>query len=184
MIYLLASVSRGAEFRTADAINDLGALAVSPRKVDMIRLPKQRRPQLVESPVFSNYLFCALTDHDYHRARLPMRFMGEVVQPIRPVRVITPGEWWGNVQCCLQRIEIDYQRRMEQYEAGVRLEEYQPGDALQILAGIFEGKAASFRRLIDGKVPMIEAELMDLQILGRSVTVTVDPIKARRIAAE
>ena len=80
---------------------------------------------------------------------------------------------------------MDYQTRMGQYEAGIALEEYKPGDALRLLAGMFEGHEATFRRIIEGgDIPMIEADLSGVAILGRTVTITVDPINARRLARE
>ena len=71
---------------------------------------------------------------------------------------------------------------MAAIEAGNRLSEYMPGDALQLLSGMFQGRMATFRRLIEGKVPMIEAEVTGLALMGKPVRITVDPVMARRAA--
>ena len=96
MIRILAYTRAGREFETADALNELGALAISPRKVETIRLPKQRRPQVVESPFLSNYLFCAMDPDHWHQAK-----RDNIAFTI--CRDIGPHEW-RNVQAFAQRI--------------------------------------------------------------------------------
>ena len=171
MIRILAYTRAGREFETADALNELGALAISPRKVETIRLPKQRRPQVVESPFLSNYLFCAMDPDHWHEAK-----RDNIAFTI--CRDIGPHEW-RNVQAFAQRIEADYQYRMEQIDAGDRLAEYTAGDALQILGGIMAGYMATFRRLHEGTIPMIEAVIEGGY---RPVKIMLDPINARRLA--
>lgn len=176
MIHLLAYVPARQEFDTAHAINSLGAMATAPRKVELIRLPKQRRPQIVESPFLRNYLFCAMTAAQWHECRAERIAFTTCCE-------IGPNEW-RSVQTFAQRVEQDYQHRMAQIEAGNRLSEYNPGDVLEILTAPFLGKLATFRKLHDGRLPKIEAQLQGLELLGREVTVMLDPINARRIAAE
>ena len=171
-LHLLAYAPRGQEFEIADAVNAMGAIAIVPRMVELIRLPKQRRPQISESPFLPNYIFCALTPDEWHAAP----------KELATVRFIGPQNW-RRVQAFAQQVESDYQHRMAQIEAGNRLSEYNHGDVLEILGGVMQGQLATFRRLIEGKVPMIEAEVQ-MQLLGRPVIATVDPINARKVAAE
>ena len=174
MTYLLAYAPAKTEFAVAEAINEIGALAVCPRKVELVRLAKRRRPEIEESPVLPNYLFCAMSYQQWHQC-IADRIIFDTVKWIGPHE-------WARVQAYAARVEQDYQHRMAQIEARERLSEYEPGDALKLLGGTFQGKMAVFRRMIEGKVPMIEAEMLGFQLLGRSVTVTVDPVLARKAA--
>ena len=174
MMRLLAYAPTGREFATSDALNDIGASAICPRKVNLIRLPKQRRPQIVEEPFLRGYMFCTMTAAQWHQAKRDNI-------TFTTCREIGPGEW-RNVQAFAARVEQDYQYRMAQIEAGNRLSEYNPGDALEILGGVMQGHMATFLRLHDGKVPMIEAQIADMELLGKPIRVTLDPINARRIA--
>lgn len=176
MTYILAYTRHGAELETAEAITTIGAFAVAPRKVDLIRLPKQRRPQIVESAFIANYIFAAMTAEQWHQCRADRI-------AFTTCRAISPGEW-PRVQAFCARIEQDYQHRMAQIEAGNRLSEYAPGDLLEILGGAMVGRMAEFRKLHEGRVPMIEAQVQGLELLGRPVTVMLDPVNARRMAAE
>ena len=171
---ILATASPSEVFNVCEAINDLGGLAVAPRKVELVRLPKQRRPQIVESPFLGAYFFASLSANDWHATK----------SDYRTVQEIGPTEW-RHVQAFCARVEQDYQLRMGQYEAGRRLEEYNPGDALQLLGGLFADHLATFQRLDEsGPVPMIKATVQGVELLGRPVEVTVDPINAKRWAAE
>jgi transcription antitermination factor NusG len=166
---LLAYAPYGQEFTVAAEINDMGALAVVPRRVDLVRLPKQRRPQIVEEPFLRGYMFCAMSPDQWHEAPKEMQ----------TVKYIGPREW-ERVQDFAARIEQDYQHRMAQIEAGNRLSEYNPGDALEILGGVMQGYMAKFLRLREGVVPMIEAEVQ-LTLMGKPVMAQIDPVMARRV---
>jgi len=67
-LHLLAYTPRGQEFDIAEQINAMDARAIVPRKVELTRLPKQRRPQITESAFLPNYVFCALTPDQWHAA--------------------------------------------------------------------------------------------------------------------
>ena len=160
-----------------DAINAIGALAVAPRRVDLLRSAKQRRPELVESPILGGYFFAAMTDDDWHQCKAD-RIAFTVLQPISEPE-------WRRVEAFCQRAEMDYQVRMGQLEAGRRLSEYNPGDALQLLGGLFADHLATFMRLDEsGQVPMIKAVVQGVELMGKPVEVTVDPVQARKWAAE
>ena len=172
---ILATASPSEVFAVCDAINDLGGLAVAPRKVELVRLPKQRRPQIVETPLLGAYFFASITEADWHATK----------DTFRTVQEVGPTEW-RHVQAFCQRVEQDYQLRMEQIEAGRRVSEYNPGDALQLLAGMFSDHLATFQRLDEsGPVPMIKATVQGIALLGgHEIEITVDPINAKRWAAE
>lgn len=180
-LHILAYCPRGHEFDLADAINEGGGLAVVPRKVELVRLPKQRRPQIVESPLLPNYLFAALSPDQWHNAP----------RELSTVKFIGPNEW-RRVRDFAARVEMDYQNRMADLERQMAaqkqdqhrrifLSEYAPGDTLEILGGVMQGYMATFKRLHEGAVPMIEAEVQ-LTLMGRPVTARIDPIMARRVA--
>lgn len=172
--YLLAYAPRGTEFEVADAIDALGGFAVVPRKVELVRLPKQRRPSIVESPVLPNYVFARMTAEQWQQARADRLIFSTVAW-------MGPNEW-KRVQAFAARAEQDYQVRMAQIEAGERLSEYSAGDALQLLGEPLGARMGIFRRVIEGRVPMIEAELQGVTLFGKPVMVTVDPVMARKAA--
>lgn len=155
------------EFAARDVLEALDITCIVPRKVEMVRLPKRRRPEPVESPSLQSYIFAAMTAEQWHLAR------AEGV--MRTVRMIGPKEW-ARVLKYAARVEADYQCRMEQIERGERIMEYQPGQALEILGDDLLRSMARFKRIIEGAVPMLEVE-MDCA-MGR-FTATVDPIYAK-----
>lgn len=183
---LLGYAPKGAEFAVEDALNDIGAFCVVPRKVELVRLPKQRRPSVIESPYWQNYIFARMTDEQWHFARtalwVPSQDGGKVRVNFSTVMWIDEREWERWVMPAVARIEQDYQVRMAQIEAGERLSEYSAGDALQLLGEPLGARMGIFRRVIEGKLPMIEAELQGVTLLGKPVVVKVDPVMARRAA--
>lgn len=171
--YLLAYTAAGHEFETAEAINAMGALAVVPRKVEAIRLPKRRYAEAVISPVLPNYLFLAMSPEQWHQAQADRIIFATV-------KWIGPNEW-RRVQAYAERVEQDYMLRMEQIEARERVSEYDPGQALQLLGGAFRDSLAVFRRIVEGgKFPMVEYEVKGVRLLGKPIIGEIDPVLVRK----
>lgn len=167
MSHYLSVAPASTEFAARDALAGLGITCLVPRKVEMIRLPKRRRPEPITSPLLQTYIFATMTPDQWHQAA------AEGV--MRTVKMIAPKEW-TKVQAFTERVEADYQTRMAQIEAGERIAEYTPGDVLQILGGPLLGSFATFRGIVDGMVPMLKVEY-DC-VMGRLISL-VDPIYAR-----
>ncbi len=168
MTHYLSTAPAHTEFVARDTLADLGISCLVPRKVEMVRLPKRRRPEPVIEPLLQGYLFATMNATQWHLAA------AEGI--MRTVKVISPKEWDKHVLPFAARVEADYQYRMAQIEAGERIAEYHPGQALQILGGALIGQFATFRSIVDGMVPMLKVEYEC--VMGR-ITGLVDPIYAR-----
>ena len=62
-------VRSGKEFEAQEEAQALGITCHVPRRVDMIRQGKRRRPDPVVKPFLPNYVFCDLTDQQWHAVK-------------------------------------------------------------------------------------------------------------------
>lgn len=183
MIYLLASTKRAAEFATADAINAMGGLAVVPRRVDIITRKDGKR-EWEYRPFLPNYLFLAIPAPMWHQITF-YRLIGPegILPPVRKQLELLPRTW-GDFQDFAQRAEVACDRRIEQFEAGLRVAVYRKGDKLRILGDMLDGqlrdKLATFVGL--DRKGQIVAEVQGMELMGKPVKVTLGPTQA--MAAE
>jgi len=180
VIHILASAKTHHEFATADAINDLGGCAIVPRKV----IIRDNKP--IFTPFMPNYIFLALTEaqwHEFHAGPLywmkPQR-NGEPVRtilpPFRKVLDILPRTW-ADFQDFAVRAEMACQRRLDQWETGLRVASYRRGDILQIIGPLLGGQlndpVAEFLHMdAQGR---IVAKVRGVEILGKPVNVALRP---------
>lgn len=168
-----AYVRAGKEFEAVADLEELGIWAVVPRRVDMIRQGKRRRPDPVVKPYLDNYVFCDLTDQQWH-----------AVKSSKHIRSLL-GIGANNARQVMQfitRVEADYTARMAQIEAGQRVDEYEDGDVLQIIAGPFAGTLATFRRVAEG-AGLFPELIAEGELFGQAVTIRLDPLAARKAVA-
>lgn len=163
MMHILASARAHYEFRTAEAINDAGGLAIVPRKVS-ITPPKDGKPAKIEyRPFIPNYMFLAVTEkqwHDVHDGRL-CDVHGKLLPPFRKVLDIIPRTW-GEVQAFDQRAELECDYRLKVHERGLRVQHYKRGDILRIFGA----------DLLDGQLHDTLATFIKLDAQGRIVAET------------
>lgn len=173
MIRLLAYARPGDEFSITDAINDMGALAIAPRRFAMIRDRKQNGKHVPgELPALPGYIFAAVTDAQWHIMHWGFMIKGHRIAP-RVVTRIDPREWL-TVQAYAERAEMDYQIA-EEVSRRPDLKDYgfTQGDPIQLLCESLTGAMAKFNRVIQHNgQPMIEA---DTQMFGQTVKVKVNP---------
>lgn len=184
--YLLAYAPAGTEFAVEAALNDLGAFAVVPRKVDIEMVGVRRPvPTPVDRPVWPNYIFGDVTPEQWHQARADRIIFGTVAW-------IGKGEW-RRIMAFAEQVEQDYQFAMAAFEAGERrtkaqreaaamLASYREGEAMKLLGEPLGARLGIFRRIVERDGPKIEVELQGVTILGKPVVIDVDPIMARRAA--
>jgi transcription antitermination factor NusG len=141
-----------------------------PRRVDMLRKGFNRRAEPVISAYLPNYMFFRSGNEGWHWMK------GS--KTVRTVMGVSPGNA-ALVDQFIERVETDFAARMAQIEAGQRVDEYEPGDLLQIVTGPFAGVVASFKRVAEG-ASMFPELVVETQLFGQAVTVRVDPIAARR----
>lgn len=172
MLWVIATANKH-ELDVQEQLEAIGLQAIAPRRVDMIRQGKRRRPDAVISAYLPGYVFAWFGDDDWHavrEAKHVINLMGVSPQTERHVRAF------------IARVEADFAARMAQIEAGERVSEYNPGDLLTILAGPFAGQLARFGRMVERAhvlVPQIEATL---DVFGRPVRVELDPIAVKKAA--
>ena len=189
MIHILASTSTRYEFATADAINDMGGIAIVPRQVTILD------GKAVYRPFLPNYMFLALSEaqwHDFHTARLfwlkPQRNgdpVRTILPPFRKVLDLLPRTW-ADFQGFAQRAEMACQRRIDQHEAGMRVASYRRGDKLQIIGDLLDGQLhgqiAEFLHL--DQQGRIVATVKGVQMMGKPIRVTLQPGQVEGMAAE
>lgn len=174
MTLWIAYATAGQEFSAQEQCEVLGYRCDVPRKVELIRHAKRRRPDIIVKPFLPNYLFVHGNDDVFH-----------AIRDIKEVRGTAMGIGPQNarqVLAFIARVEADYAERMAQIEAGQRVTEYEPGDLLTLMTGPFAGQIATFRRMVESAhdvFPKIEAELT-MNLMGKPVLAVVDPINAKR----
>ena len=171
-LWVIATTT-GQEQTVQEQLEALGLTCSVPLRVDVIRQGKRRRPDVVERAYLPGYAFGWFGNDDWHAVKHAkhVRTMMGVSEPSERL-----------VLAFIARVEADYMARKAQIDAGLRVEEYNPGDLLQIMTGPFAGQLARFTRMLETAhdvFPMIEAEL---DVFGRAARVQVDPITARRAA--
>lgn len=160
------------EFDAQEEAETLGLTCYVPRRVDLIRQGKRRRPDAVIRPYLPGYVFIETDAHGWHMLKGSKHLRSWI------------GIGEGNarqVMAFINRVEGDFAQRMAQIEAGERVSEYAPGDLLQIIAGPFQGQLARFKRIAEGAMfPEVVAEA---DIMGQAVTIRLDPLAAKRAVA-
>lgn len=174
------------EAEVVEAVKALGAHARYARQIDAVRRGNQRWAEPVVEPVLPNFVFIDVDDATWHRLRT-VKFLAHTLTRIPSGELRrTPRNKDGTllpergVLPFLEAADADFEARRAEIEAGVRVSEYQPGDVLQILGGPLSGHLARFRRIVEtahDPFPRIKAEA---EVMGRIVSVEVDPINARR----
>ena len=170
MAMWIAYTPKGREFDAQEEAEALGLWAMVPRRVDMLRKGFNRRAEPVISAYLPNYMFFRSGNEGWHWMK------GS--KTVRTVMGVSPGNA-ALVDQFIDRVEADFAARIAQIEAGQRVDEYEPGDLLQIVTGPFAGVVASFKRVAEG-ASMFPELVVETQLFGQAVTVRVDPIAARR----
>lgn len=161
------------EFDAQEEAEALGLTCYVPRRVDMIRQGKRRRPDPVVRAVLPNYVFVETDAHGWHMLKDSKNFRSWVG--------IGPNEA-RRVMAFIDRCEADYLARMAQIEAGERVQEYNPGDVLEIIGGPLTGQLARFRQTIERGMLFPEV-VAEVEMMGQIVPVRLDPLNARKAVA-
>lgn len=160
------------EFDAQEEAEALGLTCYVPRRVDLIRQGKRRRPDPVIRPFLPGYIFVDTDAEGWHMLKSAKHF--------RTWFGIGPAEA-RRVRAFIEQVEADFARRMEQIGAGERVSEYQPDDLLQVLDGGFREKLLRFSRVVENANgwPVILAKT---EMFGREVEVPLDPLIVKKAA--
>lgn len=160
------------EFDAQEECEALGITCHVPRKVDLIRQGKRRRPDAVVRPLLPGYIFIETDAHGWH--------MLKASKHIRTMMGVGPMDE-RNARAFIAAAEADFHARMAQIEAGERVSEYQAGEVLEIIQGPLTGQLARFKRIAEGAMfPEVVAEV---DMMGQAVTIKLDPLAARKAVA-
>lgn len=161
----------GKEFEVTASLDEIGITAHCAQKVEAIRRGKQRRPEIITTPVLPNYVMIETDNDDGYYAIAGVKHLHGNLHRVprgdeRGVRAF--------LSCC----DIDYQDWMRRIEAGERVSEYQVDQAIKIISGPMRDMLATFRATVEtgGAYPKIQAEVM---MMGRAVSALFDPLDVR-----
>jgi transcription antitermination factor NusG len=160
--------------REIDAATEAEALGISclvPRRVDLIRQGKRRRPDAVITAAWPRYIFADVTDTQWHTFT--------AIKGVRSVLWVADKEA-VTVRKQANAIERAFEQRMAQIEAGERVSEYEPGALLNIISGEFAGQVATFTRTVERSQEMFPRIMAEMEFFGRAVKVDLDPLDVRR----
>jgi transcriptional antiterminator NusG len=163
--------TRHHETEVADALKDTGIYAWVAIEARMVRKGKQRWPELVEEPLWPNYIWINCPDE---------RFTDMLaVKHLAPTFRAIPTQYLRHLRAIMDRVDearADMRYRIDQ---GERIAHFAPGEPIK-LSGPLADFAANFVRLVerpDSIFARIEAEV---QVMGRTVKIDVDPLDVRR----
>ncbi len=167
---LLLAYSRN-EFAALEECETLGLECYVPRRVDLIRQGKRRRPDPVISAAWPRYLFVEVAPEEWHW-----------LKDSKNVRSLM---WVGDREAQIIRkqanaIERAFLKRMAQIEAGERVLEYEPGDLMQIVSGEFAGHLATFTRMAEKAGDMFPRIKAEMEMMGRVVPMDLDPLDVKK----
>jgi transcription antitermination factor NusG len=190
MTLWVIATTTGQELNVQEQLEALGIECAVPRKVELIRQGKRRRPDAITSAYLPGYAFAWFSTDDWHAirgAKHVRTMMGVSAQSERLVRAF------------ISRVEADYagmmarikkanaiknahERRKALCEAAAAAADYAPGEMLRLMTGEFADKLVAFGRMVQeahDAYPMIEGEM---QLFGQVVKVKADPADVRRAA--
>ncbi|KIC39367.1 transcription termination/antitermination protein NusG [Leisingera sp. ANG-M7] len=171
-----ADKERG-EFAVERQLRALGLEAVAPRRIEFKRQGKKRYAEPVTSAYLPGYIF----------AEIPAAMFTKAIQcrGLSPsLMAVSPQEVRRHVQPFLSKVEqenAEAQRIIDSRDRAAMCQ-FEPGAALEVLAGPFMDRAANFVRMVQAAHdlhPMIEAEA---EMFGRSVKVRIDPLDVKGVA--
>lgn len=174
MTMWIAYARAGHEFAATDAIRDLGVECWCARKIEFKRIAqsKDRRPQAIISPLLRNYLFIDCPADRY----LAVVATKNVASTMRMVGTTEAR----HVMAWLDARRDDFDHRQAQIDAGERLSEYQPGDAMEILRGPLAGQFATFRRIVESDHELFPRAEVETDMMGGKRRASVDILDVRR----
>lgn len=165
-----AEKERG-EFAVERQLRALGIEAHAPRKIEFKRVGKKRHAEPITSAYLPGYVFADIPAELFTRA-IHCRGISSTLL------AVTPQEVRRHVQPFLAKVDDENAeaKRIIDSRDRAAMCQFEPGQALGILAGPFMERAAKFLRMVQAAHdlhPMIEAES---EMFGRAVRVKIDPL--------
>lgn len=172
MGYWLGYAKAGREAEVAREIRRLGMGAEVAKQVEAIRRGKKRFAEPVVTALFPNVVVINCTDDRLFPKLAYVRNL------FSPYLLIANRTYEREIKPCFAEINTAALKRMRDIRRGKEVRQYEPGEALEILTGAWAGHLAEFEKL-DAK-GMIHASLRDVQIIGKTPQMWLDPLNVRK----
>jgi transcriptional antiterminator NusG len=168
-----AEKERG-EFAVERQLRALGIEAHAPRRIEFKRVGKKRHAEPITSAYLPGYIFAEIPASMFTRA-IQCRGLSASLMAVPAQEVCR------HVQPFIAKVKsenADAERIIESRDRAAMCQ-FQPGEALDVLAGPFAERLVKFTRMVEAahdSFPMIEAQI---EILGRLTRVKIDPLDVR-----
>jgi transcriptional antiterminator NusG len=154
----------------------IGIECFVPTRTVFKRQGKNRYAEPVVEYMCPNYIFANIPADQYADA-VAVRGISRTLMMVPAVEVKR------HLRPFIARVAADQEEALRIIESGDRREmsTYQPGDALEIIAGPFAGFMLQFKAMLERSgdpFPMVEGEV---EIFGRDTPVRLDPVDVRRV---
>jgi transcription antitermination factor NusG len=188
MTLWVAYVPKHMEFDLVEACEALGVTATAPRFAECVRTGKNRWPEPRVTPYLPNYVFLDLTPAEWHWMR--------DIRYVRDLMGVGPNEE-AKVREFIAATEMQYEAKMAEIESAQRvmrdkeaskearreaikvIQSYQPRDLLEVIAGPFAGRLATFGAMVERANSMTPEIEVTIDGIGWG-TVRLDPLVVKK----
>lgn len=162
------------EFAVERQLQDMGLTAWTPRKITFMRRGKKRHPEPVIEPYLPGYVFAEIPARAFHEA---LQARGAFSTTLH----LSQGSF-AAVRAFQSRVEAENAEANRIIAANDRaaMVQFNPGDALEILAGPFAERLVKFRRMVMAGNPAVPQVEWETDMLGQMVRGTVDVLDVKR----
>ena len=160
------------EFIVQTALTDMGLDCWCGRKIEFKRTGKDRRAAAHESPYLRNYIFADIP---------PERFAQAVTVNLLANTLYALSRRDTEALVTFRRaVEAEYDVDDRRRANGAIQSEFESGQALVAVDGQFKDQLLTFRRLVERSFDAYPKIKADMEMMGQTVTVTVDPLDVRK----
>ena len=161
------------EFAVEQQLQVMGITAWTPRKITFVRRGKKRHPEPVTEPYLPGYVFADIPAEFFHDA---LQARGAFSTTLH----LSAGSL-AAVRAFQRRVEADNAEANRIIAANDRaaMVQFNPGDALEILAGPFAERLVRFRRMVIAGNPAVPQVEWETDMLGQMVRGTVDVLDVK-----
>ena len=172
-VRLLGGEKLRGEFAVERQLQDMGLTAWTPRKITFMRRGKKRHPEPVIEPYLPGYVFADIPAQAFHEA---LQARGAFSTTLH----LSQGSF-AAVRAFQSRVEAENAEANRIIAANDRaaMVQFNPGDALEILAGPFAERLVKFRRMVMAGNPAVPQVEWETDMLGQMVRGTVDVLDVK-----
>lgn len=171
MTYWLGHIKAGKEFEVEQEIKDLGITAWVPRRVEIKRVGKKRKPIISERPYLPNAIFMDLTPHQWHQVH-SIKFLASTMRQLN-------RRDEQDVQAFRQAVADEQAEARRALANQKAVAEFTPGQAIRVLTGPFSDMVVEFRKVVQAAHDLHPHYEAEMEIMGRKSTIRLDPLDVK-----